>query len=294
MLNRRIDEFGLRPSLGYLLSGLILAVSAYLLFTNYDWAEYIFAVAPIPLLLRLTEPNRSRFLHSNFNKNFWKIRLMENLIIISPFLLVLIASMSWIGAGIILSYPLLFLTFKNNSGFSFTIPTPFGRFPFEFPIGFRTSFPVFVLAYFLVFMSVRVDNFNLGLLSLGIVVLTTYSFYSKPEDRYFVWVHAKSPSQFLLHKIQTGVLLASSLTVPILAAMIIAYPEKFWIALIVLTVGLIYLSAMILAKYSAYPNELNIAEGSLIALSLWFPPALLFIIPYFYQKSTKSLSQYLQ
>ncbi len=50
---------------------------------------------------------------------------------------------------------------------------------------------------------------------------------------------------------------------------------------------------IILAKYSAYPQEMNIPKGILIAFSIYFPPFLLVLIPLFYLKSVKKLKVFL-
>jgi hypothetical protein len=51
----------------------------------------------------------------------------------------------------------------------------------------------------------------------------------------------------------------------------------------------LFLWTVILAKYSAYPGEMNLPEGMIIAISIYFPPLLLAIIPFFYTKSIRKL-----
>ena len=55
-------------------------------------------------------------------------------------------------------------------------------------------------------------------------------------------------------------------------------------------IGFAFLWTVILAKYSAYPNEINIPEGILFALCIYFPPLLIALIPFFYVKSIKKLN----
>ena len=66
-------------------------------------------------------------------------------------------------------------------------------------------------------------------------------------------------------------------------------PSEFELILIFFLIGLLFLWTVILAKYSAYPGEMNLPEGMIIAFSIYFPPLLLAIIPFFYTKSIRKL-----
>jgi hypothetical protein len=60
-----------------------------------------------------------------------------------------------------------------------------------------------------------------------------------------------------------------------------------------LFIGFILIITVILAKYAAYPSEMNLPEGIVIALGLSFPPMLLIFAPYFYFKAIQKLKPYL-
>jgi hypothetical protein len=72
-------------------------------------------------------------------------------------------------------------------------------------------------------------------------------------------------------------------------SLLIFYPTEFALILGIFFLGLLFLWTIILAKYSAYPGEMNLPEGMAIAFSLLFPPLLLAIIPFFYLKSITKL-----
>ena len=59
-------------------------------------------------------------------------------------------------------------------------------------------------------------------------------------------------------------------------------------------VGYVFLITIILAKYAAYPDKMNIIQGVLIAFSIYLPPMLVFVIPYFYFQSLKQLKPLLK
>jgi hypothetical protein len=122
-----------------------------------------------------------------------------------------------------------------------------------------------------------------------LIFLTTLSYYSKPEKEYYVWVHAYTPRSFLKKKIIVATTFVTLLVVPILISLLIFYPIEFEMILLFFIIGLLFLWTIILAKYSAYPGEMNLPEGIVIAFSLYFPPLLLVIIPFFYTKSISNL-----
>jgi hypothetical protein len=64
--------------------------------------------------------------------------------------------------------------------------------------------------------------------------------------------------------------------------------------LLVALLGHLYLITVILAKYAAYPHEIDLAQGVVMALCFFFPPLLIAVIPYFANRSTKSLNVLLQ
>jgi hypothetical protein len=88
-----------------------------------------------------------------------------------------------------------------------------------------------------------------------------------------------------MKKVLNAIKNASLLVAPIIISLLIFYTKQFKLILISFFIGQTYLSTIILAKYSAYPRNISISEGLLIALSLYFPPLLIAFIPMFYSKS---------
>ncbi|HQW12087.1 MAG TPA: hypothetical protein PLP06_08060 [Saprospiraceae bacterium] len=150
------------------------------------------------------------------------------------------------------------------------------------------------MTYSLTFIAISVGNFNLGIFSLLLVFFITLTFYSKPEDLYFVWSFIDSPKGFLMKKIRTGLVYSTMLSTPILIILSIFFFSEIKILLIFQLLGYIYLITIILAKYSAYPNEMSLPQGILFSLSLMLPPALFITIPLFYYQSIKSLTSILK
>jgi hypothetical protein len=291
MTNRKLIALGLHPFIGYLLgfAGFVL-ISEYL-FVKTDFARYLLVLAALGLLLGVAEKNRIEFLKIVFgDKKSRQIRILENVLLVSPFvILLLIHSAYWETIVLLILSPVLALNTYNTS-FNFTLPTPFYRKPFEFIVGFRKTFFLFPLVYLLAFIAVSVDNFNLGIFSLMIIYLVSITFYPNPEKEYYVWIFSMKPQMFLFEKLKTATFFTGFLVLPILISLIAFYPEKTDVTLMFILLGFAFLWTIILAKYSAYPNEMNIPEGVLIAICLYFPPLLLALMPFFYFKSVKKLN----
>jgi hypothetical protein len=45
-------------------------------------------------------------------------------------------------------------------------------------------------------VAIVVKNMNLGIFALSLVFFTALSYFSKPEQAYYVWVHAETPKIF--------------------------------------------------------------------------------------------------
>lgn len=290
MTNRKLKEAGINPYFGY-----FLVLLAFILLSGYiyqitDFAKYLVIFICLALQFKLSDKNRTDFLILAFgNKIKKKIRILENLFVFIPFVFILLYEYNFIEASLLflLSIILALISFQTN--FNFTIPTPFSKRPFEFSVGFRKTFFIFPIAYTLTIIAINVGNVNLGVFSMLLIYLTTLSFYTKPEQEYYVWIHSDTTKSFLKNKVIVAIKFATLLVAPILISLLISYPIEFKTILLFFLIGLLFLLTVIFAKYSVYPREINLPEGIIIIFSIFFPPILLVVIPFFYIKSINKL-----
>ena len=297
-MTKRTLSDGLLPITGYLFALFILPVFIWLsmlLFYATTFAPYVYVFIALYFTSKLSEIKRNDFLKICFgNGRYRKIRILENLIIALPFVIFLVYKQQF--------YPIIFLvatavlmallSFKMTC--SITIPTPFHKKPFEFTAGFRNTFFMFIVAYGLAIIAVTVDNFNLGVFSLILIFLTVLSYYLKPENEFFVWSHSFTPVKFLVEKIKTAFLFSFYLCIPVLILLGVFYFENLGILLLVTLSGYLYLTTLILSKYSAYPNEMDLVQAIIISVCLVFPPMLIVVIPFFANKSVNKLKEFLK
>lgn len=295
ILSRKIEELGLHPVLGYFLVILVFLGLSFYLFFKTTYAGYIYAATGLSLTFGFGEKERNDFLKTTFLLAIYRqVRATENGLLVSPFVVFLCYKTEILLAAGLLLGALILSLFNSGTRFNLAIPTPFFRFPFEFTIGFRKYWLLYLLAYFVAWKAIEVANFNLGVGSLAFLCLLAMSHYATPENEYYVWMYNCTPEHFLLKKTATAWLYLSLLTLPLLLMLSVFFWDKSWILLLVLGLGLFLIGAMILAKYSAYPREMSLPQGLFFGLGMWFPPLLLLVVPLFYKRAVQQLNTYLQ
>ena len=295
MLNRQLTEWGIEPVIGYILGLFAFIVISIKLFKETQFAEYIYIALALSLVIKLNEVNRNDFLKLCYSrKEYIKIRIFENLIVSIALITFLLFQEKYL-SSILLSISVCFFSLidlKNKS--SYTLPTPFYKHPFEFTVGFRSNYFIYFFAYFLTFMSISVDNFNLGIFSLILTLLSCLNYYTNSEDAFYVWVFSLTPKEFISYKLKNIIQYSTFLCLPIIIILSLFFFPKMEIILGFLFLGYLFIFTTMLAKYSVFPEKLNIRFGIVFALTLWLPPLLLLIIPYLYIQSTKKLKEILQ
>ena len=284
-------NFGLPFLIGYTLIPFIFILLSNYIFEKTEFANYIYGLLALSFVSKLSEPKRNDFLKFIFNKNQYRnLRLVENIIYCMPFTLFLVYKKQFISL-IILNLSVIIITLFNfSSNVNVTVPTPFSKKPFEFTVGFRKTYFIFPTAYFLTYISVAVDNFNLGIFAMLLIGITCFSYYSKIENDYFVWNYNLSSKEFLLEKTKTCLIYFSLLCLPIIITLGIFFFNQIDILIVFILLCYAYLITIIFAKYSSFPNEMNMSQGILIATSFMFPPILIIFIPLFYSQSIKKLN----
>jgi len=291
---RIIDSTGFNPIIGSLIILLLFIIASNSLFDKIDYAKILYPIFSLFLFSKLSGKKRNYFLKNIFNNyKFRKIRLIENLILAIPFLVFMLYKHIYIYSIIFLFVALAISQFNKIGSFSFVIPTPFYKKPFEFIVGFRNTFLIFPISYFFTSMAINVQNINLGLFSLIFVLLTPLTFYTKPEQPFYVWIHSISTSEFLYSKIKTAIMFSLALGSPIIISLLVFFPiENADIIVILIILSLLIIVISILGKYSFYPSETPL-HLIIIISCIGFPPLLIFVLPYFYYKSNQNLKNLL-
>lgn len=295
MMNRQLKEMGLHPLFGFFIGLIALIGGTILIYSKTNYAPWVIASVGLVIVLRASEYNRSIHLKSIFDrKTFREIRLIENLVLITPFLIILIFKSELLVFVATLLISIVLSWYESKQSFHFTIPTPFSRKPFEFTTGFRKTILMLAGIYLLFITAIFVGNFNLGIFCLIALFIALLSYYSWPEDKLFVWIHSDNAANFIKHKIKTAFTFSSILAFPIIATLLFIKPSQYFVILTFTVIGLLALITMVIAKYAAFPNKMNIAQGLIFAIGIVLPPLLLGVIPYFYTQAKSNLKELLR
>ena len=291
MANRKLREMGFTPIVAYLLvMGLFLAGS-FALFAKIDYAQYLYIIFPLPFFSGLSNWQRNDFLEINFLERQYKIvRLIENSLVAFPFALFFCWKQCFLFLIALFVISTLYSRLKIKDFQRFVLPTPFSKHPFEFSVGFRNTFYLFPIAYYVTLMAILHDNFNLGMIALAFMFIIVCSFYFRADNIYYVWNFNVSPARFLQHKIQKALLYTFLLCVPILLVLSTFYWANSWILWIVFLLGCLFLTTVIFAKYASFPDDIGIGETLLLMVSVFFPPLLFVMIFYFKNKAIEKLN----
>lgn len=295
MLNRSIKNFGLNIFFAYPVIFILFIVISKYLFSRISYAEYIYSVIPLFIILGGDERKKNDFLISFFsNCQYIGIRLITNIFLSLPFSLYLIANNKLLTAGLLLLLvtALAFINFRKRS--TFIIPTPFSRFPFEFLVGFRKTFWLLLIFYTLAVIAIVVNNFPLGLIAMIFVALTCFSYYVTPEKQFYVWVFCCTSRAFLWDKAKVALGYTTLLCLPLACLLAMGFPDQILIIFGVLSLSYVYVMLALFSKYANYPKEIILPEILIIIVSMVLIPLLLIVLPYFYMRSEKKLKTILK
>ena len=294
MLNRHFIDFGIEPLIAYVLLAICFIFGSHVLFEKFEFALYAYPFIGLALLSKLSSKDRNDFLKLSFlSKEYKRIRVIENLILVSPFVFFLFYKKAFIIAILLYVLALLVSFLKLQVSTNITIPTLFKKDPFEFTEGFRKTLLVFPVALLLTITAIKVHNLNLGAFSIIIIFGTCISYFSKTENPYYVWMFNKSPKEFLHYKIETAFKYASLVSLPITVVLSVFFTSEIIILIAIQLIGYVYLAQYILAKYSVFPTQMSLPTVIIFMLSISLPPFVFFTFPYFYIEAVKKLNPFL-
>ncbi len=295
LIIRHISDFGIHPAIGFIICLFAhIGLSVYI-FSATDFAKYVYILLPLSFILNFSEVSRNNFLKSIFsNEKFQRIRILENGFIVLPYLIVLLLYSEYVSALTLILFTIFFAFVTIQLPLNRVIPTPFYKVPFEFTVGFRNTVYVLFISWVLTIIAVKTGNFNLGIFSLLLVVLSIFTYFLNTEKEFFVWIYNLSARNFLLRKVRMALLFSTLLCLPVIIPLCIFFFEEMKIIIGLQLLSYLYLVAIVLAKYSRFPSQINLPETIIFTLCITFPPFLFVFIPFFYFKSVKQLKLLLE
>lgn len=295
MTNRWFADAGIRPVFGYLLSILAFVGLSVYLFSKTESAVYVYLLAALALVAKLSETQRVAFLRLSFGDRKTKtLRLLENYGLALPFFVFLACKTLFFPALLLIAIASALSLVDFRTSWGRAMWTPFSQRPFEFVVGFRSTFYLIAVTYALTLIAICIGNFNLGAFAMLMTFALLMGYYTKPENEYYVWAHATDSRGFLLGKLKTGILQAGLIVLPIAGALALSFRQDLGATLLCLLLGWAFLAYMIVNKYVLFPQPPGPIQAILLAFCITFPPLLIVMAPYLFQQSQKRLSSLLK
>jgi len=293
-IKRQLEHLGFPPYIGMVLSIIGFFALSHLLFFKISLAIYIYPLLAIYTLLQFSENDRNRFIGLCYDKKTYRqIRVIENSLLILPFIVYLSLRCEFLLAGLIFLFSFVYAFFPPLSFSTFAIKTPFYKYPYEFLRGFRISYPIFIGLAILAIIGIVVHNFNLAAFTILIATVSCMSFYSEVESPYFIWIHKHDSRAFLLYKIKTSIIYISIILLPLIFLLAFFFIDKLILLFLFCAIAYLYLITNIVAKYAIYPKQVNLPMAIILAVGYLIPALLLLYIPYFFKKSIVQLDKIL-
>ncbi len=292
-LCRWLESVGIQPQIGMLLIAIFFIIGSQLFFDKYSWSSWVYVLLALIFTFRnLKGESMLQMIKVLDEKSYKKLKWINQFILLLPFLMMLCWNAYYMQAGLLLLLVVLTTLFDLQQSFVPHFVTPFRKIPFENIVGFRQNIVLIAILYFVLMRSLQVGNFNLALGIQAGIFLVHAMFYIKPEHPYFVWSYNMDGHNFIMHKIKYAILGASIEVAPVILLNMVFFSKMILWIVLVYFIGILFLLTVVLAKYSSYPNEMNLPQAILISLCIGFPPLILICIPLFYKQSQKRLMPY--
>lgn len=293
--NRAWREWGIPPLLGYLLVVLVWFGGSVFLFARTSYAPWLYLLVASTGWVHLSAQHRVDEIGRLFGQPHSSyLRLVENLLWTLPFSVYLFYVNAWQWALAALLGAVVSVYWRRRSWGGWVMPTPFGRYPFEFAVGVRQYSWAVLLLYGLLLKGIQVDNGNLSAVSLGGLWVLICSFYTTPEPRTYVWWHCQSARGFLVYKLGIALGYSLLLTAPVIGLLLWQFGSAYAWGLLGITVsGVFFLTLITLGKYTAFPEPMGVPHLIWLVLSISFPPLLLVLMVVFYRRACTNLEMLL-
>lgn len=292
--NRTLKALGMPPFIGYLLVLFAFYLGSNALFEKTTYALPFYFGLFLFSISKLFSRKEIDFLKICFGKTKTiQIRAITYFIVAIPFILFLLYKKNGIGIIGIFIMSQLFSLITIKKWQLKSLPTPFYQHPFEFSVGFRKTYYFIPIFFFILYKGIEVGNFNILLAAIIALFVGIGSFYGTPETSYYVWNFNKNPHDFLFYKIRIAFRYSFYFILPISCVYLYVAPEHWETYLYFIMLCYLFLGAIIISKYAAYPNKIAIPQAILFGFCIYFPILLIAYIPYYYKQATKQLNDLL-
>lgn len=235
------------------------------------------------------------FIKKIFSKGslFW-IKLVENIIISIPFIVILIVKEFYFDGILILVFGLFLTKFHFKISNSHVIIQPFAKFDYEWISAFRKYFLLPILFFIGYLIGLKVNSYMIGLVCAIIYSLQLcLPFEGIPEKPILIWQMKQTAVSFLKFKL-IRTLAYSVFSLALFFTLILFFPDQLYVTIYAWSICLLTIVGMLFIKYSQYPSVVSIMIHQSIFIassfsSFFAPYMLIFTIFLLFRYASQSL-----
>lgn len=288
----RFNQF--HPVLGAILAVAIFAAVSFVWFEKVPYSGWSFSGIAFLLLMELQAANSNKFLAQHVTRQvYFKSKLVENMLLILPFLVTLILKHEYIPATVlsIITFPYSRYNFKIARPKLRALKSPYPAHSLEWHNSFRSFVIVYLLHVLLLVPGIISHNFYVYMVPFFLLLFFLNTVYAVLEDKSYIWLYRNSASSFLFKKAKTMATSYFSTVTLFLISGLVFYPSQIGMLALCTIAGFICLLGSIFIKYHFYPGEfviqisqlvfMGITLGGLANPSLFLLSVLMLVFSYF-------------
>ncbi len=311
-LSLRLKQFirffslnSVNPVIGIAILSLIFLALSATVFQKISYAPWVYAAIAAAALVELQNNKMNAVLKQQVKREvFFKTKLLENIMLMIPFVSFLLVKQSWIQALLlmILVVPYSYYSFGRPKTKMIALPSPYPKHVFEYNSAFRVYVLAYLLHLLLLVAAVISGNFYVLLVPFFIILFFMQTVYGIPEDASYIWLYRCSSASFLKKKIW-ALTKAYTLTIlPFVLTGLVFYSAHFAMIGLCIAVGYISMIGALFIKYHFYPSAFIIQLSQILffgscMVGIAVPPVLLVIILFLlfsYYRAYKNIKYILQ
>ncbi len=278
---RYLKGIGLNPVITLAIL-LLLFVLASIKIYSLEYGYSLYLMWALTILAKGSTVKRNNFLYLNYSNGlFYLLRMVENLIVISPFVIFYLVQNEILKSMSLILVAFAMVLLRSRSVKSIVILQPFSKYDYEWIAAFRKYFllPIpFLIGYC---MGIIVHNYSLSLVCGGVLMLNlALPFQETIEKPVFIWQYKLSAVSFLKEKAKR--IFNYSLCFIGFFLLIIAFNPGKWLSILFVCFWcLLTVIVSLITKYSRYPSSTSSVNQSLLvgaSLAALFQPYLIPVV----------------
>lgn len=258
---------GMHPLLGIPLTALVHVVLSALLYDKAPYADWIYAAVAMGTVTELQNDKTNNVLRQMLTKQlFFKVKLLENVMILLPFIIIMAYYQSWLPllSVLLLIIPYSYSSKKLPKPQIRSLATPYKGYAYEGNFAFRAMFVAYIIYVGLLVVGSLVQNPYVLFIPFFILLYCLQAAYGELESPIYIWTYRMSAGKFLRQKLYTLLRNYIITFLPFLLLGVVIYNEEWQMFLFSFCIGLLSIIGSLFIKYHFYPSRIIVQISQVV------------------------------